>query len=164
MSAPPAYHEHTFTLAHDALVDDLHASHSTPQYSADAPPSERVLQTAATSSSPVPSVFQSSSSADFIFKGYALEINLGPKLWNLSLPAYGHNGYVEGTVKLYKNCTYTHRLVVSVSSPFCHTLRHHLTLSSLAAYWPSFCDVQGSRCYRGRLLDGSLAHSDDTSP
>lgn len=115
MSTPPAYHDHHPALVQDMLADDPYSIPSSPQYTADAPPSERVLQTATTVRSTNSSALQNASPGEFVCKGYAIEINLGPKFWGLSLPAYGHNGHVGGTVKLYKNCTHTQRLEVSVS-------------------------------------------------
>lgn len=162
MSTPPAYYDHHPALAQDIPADDPYSSPSSPQYTADAPPCERVLQTASTTISSGSSTLGNASSSEFVFKGYAMEINLGPRLWGLPLPAFGHNGHVEGTIKLYKNCTHTLRLVVSVGSNFPYDgviLPDH---DFVAAHWPGHHHCQRSRYHRGRRLDRRFTDCDHT--
>lgn len=165
MSTPPAYHDHHPALAQDVLADDPYSTPSSPQYTLDAPPCERVLQTSSATTSSGSFTLGNASSSEFVFKGYAMEINLGPKLWGLMLPAFGHNGNVEGTVKLYKNCTHTLRLVVSVGSRFpCYGVILPDRDCVVLAHWPSYHHLQQrSRHHRGRLRYRRFADCDYTS-
>ena len=110
------------TLPHDGLFADSDELDifPTPPYSPSASDSERTIQTA-----PVTSHNEASESEEepspcthFLYRSDYLEINLGRKLWGLSLSAYGFTDIVDGTVKLRKECTHVVRLTATVDLPF----------------------------------------------
>ncbi|ETW85691.1 hypothetical protein HETIRDRAFT_43629 [Heterobasidion irregulare TC 32-1] len=106
------------TPPHDGLFTDSDELDifPTPPYSSSASDSERTIQTA-----PVTPHNEASESEEepspcthFLYRSDYLEINLGRKLWGLSLSAYGFTDIVDGTVKLRKECTHVVRLTATL--------------------------------------------------
>ena len=85
---PPAYFDHTY----------YPGSQSSPLYSDIPDASELVLQS--TPSSVIRTETNQSVEPDFIYKSDHMEVNVGSRTWGLRNPAYGHQGHVEGFVKL----------------------------------------------------------------
>ncbi|THH10988.1 hypothetical protein EW146_g8197 [Bondarzewia mesenterica] len=100
----------------DLATDELEFV-SSPPYSSSASESERVIQAtpiASTSARTLTDDPQPSSCTHFFYKFNVLEINLGRKLWGLSMSAYGFNDIVNGTVQLLRECTHVVQLTATL--------------------------------------------------
>ncbi|KAI0060879.1 hypothetical protein BV25DRAFT_1827440 [Artomyces pyxidatus] len=109
MDAPPPF-------SHDDHDDVDLVGNASPLYSPEAAATERVLQTSADAHPPSPfhplhhQTSAPSSAQTFVYRNNFFETDLGPNVWGLRQPAYGHNAIVHGSVKLAQKCTHVFRL------------------------------------------------------
>jgi hypothetical protein len=57
-----------------------------------------------------------SSTSSFLYESSLVTVTLGRRMWGLSQPAYGFNGFVQGAIKLSRKCTHVIRVEVSVET------------------------------------------------
>lgn len=116
VSAPPAY------LPEAAPAYHYTGTQSTPAYSDTPYASERVLDSAASSSGAaserVITRTDTRNNDDFVYHSDHMEVNLGSRVWGLRMPAYGREGHVEGFVKLSGEETHVTSVQVKVSISF----------------------------------------------
>jgi hypothetical protein len=93
VNAPPAYLDQTPTYHYAG-------PQSSPRYSDMPDASERVLESAPSSSNLNRIDTNQSVEPDFVYKADHMEVNLGSRVWGLRNPAYGLQGHIEGFVKL----------------------------------------------------------------
>lgn len=121
ITPPPRYRE---------AVDDFHLllheiDTSLPPYSRVPRDAERVLPDDHTLPSPLTRPLSNTDPSQlwspkysFVYESNQVQVTLGPRFWGLELPAFGTHGLVEGTVKLGKKCTHTHRVTATVRLPY----------------------------------------------
>jgi hypothetical protein len=59
-----------------------------------------------------------SSTSSFLYESSLVTVTLGRRMWGLTQPAYGFNGFVQGAIKLGRKCTHVVRVEVSVETAF----------------------------------------------
>lgn len=112
MSAPPAYLPEAAPAYHYA------GPQSTPAYSDTPYASERVLDSATTSSGVSERTITRTDTLDnndFVYHSDHMDVNLGSRIWGLRMPAYGREGHVEGFVKFSGEESHVTSVQVKVS-------------------------------------------------
>lgn len=86
----------------------------TPRYSDTPDASERILESTPSSSSTDSARAGSSLGLDFVYKTDHMIVNLGSRMWDLRMPAYGFEGHVEGCVRLLEDKAHVKSVEIKV--------------------------------------------------